>query len=43
MHGWNFTKYLIDRQGNLVARYGSSTAPDDKAMMAKIDELLAKK
>jgi glutathione peroxidase len=40
---WNFTKYLIDRQGNLVARYGSSTAPDDKGMVAKIDELLAKK
>lgn len=40
---WNFTKYLIDREGNLVARYGSSTGPDDKAFVAKIDELLTKK
>jgi glutathione peroxidase len=25
---WNFTKFLIDREGNAVARYGSSTKPD---------------
>jgi len=24
---WNFTKFLVDRQGNVVARYGSSTKP----------------
>ena len=24
---WNFTKFLIDRQGNVVGRFGSSTKP----------------
>ena len=38
---WNFHKYLVDRQGNAVASYGSRTTPDDAALMAKIDELLA--
>lgn len=26
---WNFTKFLIDRQGNVVKRYGSTTKPED--------------
>ncbi len=38
---WNFTKFLVDREGNVVARYDSSTAPSDKEFVAKIDELLA--
>ena len=25
---WNFTKFLIDREGKVVARYGSSTKPE---------------
>lgn len=25
---WNFTKFLIDRAGNVVARYGSTTKPE---------------
>jgi glutathione peroxidase len=41
--GWNFHKYLIDRKGNVVANYSSATKPDDAAMLAKIDELLAAK
>ncbi|KAK9901647.1 hypothetical protein WJX75_006544 [Coccomyxa subellipsoidea] len=24
---WNFTKFLVDRQGNVIKRYGSSTTP----------------
>lgn len=24
---WNFTKFLIDREGNVIKRYGSSTKP----------------
>jgi glutathione peroxidase len=26
---WNFTKFLIDTDGNVVKRYGSTTAPED--------------
>jgi len=26
---WNFTKFLVDRQGQVVQRYGSMTKPED--------------
>jgi glutathione peroxidase len=26
---WNFTKFLVDRDGNPVERYGSTTKPED--------------
>ena len=35
---WNFTKFLIDREGKPVARFGSSTKPD--ALEAPIKKLL---
>lgn len=35
---WNFTKFLIDRQGNVVNRYGSSKKP--KNIAKDIEELL---
>jgi glutathione peroxidase len=38
--GWNFTKYLLDRDGRLVTRYDSSVEPDDPAFMAAVDRLL---
>lgn len=38
---WNFHKYLIDRNGNVVASFGSRTKPDDPALIAKIESLLA--
>lgn len=38
---WNFYKYLIGRDGKVVASYGSRTAPDDKELVAKIESLLA--
>ncbi len=28
---WNFTKFLIDTEGNVVNRYGSTTTPDQIA------------
>jgi glutathione peroxidase-family protein len=24
---WNFTKFLVDRAGNVIGRYGSTTKP----------------
>ncbi len=39
--GWNFHKYLIDREGKVVASYGSRTAPDDKKLNVEIEKLLA--
>lgn len=38
---WNFTKYVIDRQGRVVARFDPRTRPDDPELMAQIDRLLA--
>ena len=37
---WNFTKFLVDKEGNVIKRYGSSTKPKDiaediKALLAK--------
>jgi glutathione peroxidase len=26
---WNFTKFLLDRQGKVVSRYASITTPDE--------------
>jgi glutathione peroxidase len=35
---WNFTKFLIDREGNVVKRYGPQDAP--KAIVKDIEKLL---
>ena len=35
---WNFTKFLIDRSGKVVARFAPSTKPQDLA--PKVEELL---
>jgi len=37
---WNFHKYLINRDGTQVLAFGSMTKPDDKALLARIDEFL---
>jgi glutathione peroxidase len=37
---WNFTKYLVDGDGHLVARWGSKTKPQDPELVAKIESLL---
>ena len=39
--GWNFHKYLIDREGKVVANFSSKTRPDDPALLAKLESLLA--
>ena len=35
---WNFTKFLIDREGNIVGRFEPTTAPSD--MVSDIEKLL---
>lgn len=35
---WNFTKFLVDRKGNVVARYGSMVKPEQ--LKADIEKLL---
>jgi glutathione peroxidase len=37
---WNFEKFLIDRDGKVAARFVPGTAPNDPALVAKIEELL---
>jgi glutathione peroxidase len=39
--GWNFHKYLLDRDGKVVASFGSKVRPDDPALRAKLEALLA--
>jgi glutathione peroxidase len=39
--GWNFHKYLVDRQGNVVASFPSKVKPDDPALVAALEKLLA--
>lgn len=34
---WNFNKYLIDRRGELVERWGATTEPDDPELIAAIE------
>jgi glutathione peroxidase len=40
---WNFEKFLIARDGRVVARYAPDTAPDDPALIASIEAALALK
>ena len=37
---WNFQKYLVDREGRVVAKFAPDTEPDDPRLTGKIDELI---
>ena len=37
---WNFYKYLVDRNGTVVADFPSKVTPDNKELVAKIEALL---
>lgn len=39
--GWNFTKFLIGRDGKVVGRYESKVKPDDAEMTGAIETALA--
>jgi len=37
---WNFEKFLIDRDGEVIARFAPDTSPDDPALVAAIEQAL---
>lgn len=37
---WNFTKFLVDRNGNLVQRFEPAVASDSKKVVAAIEKWL---
>jgi glutathione peroxidase len=39
---WNFHKYVVGRDGTVVAHFGSTTTPQDKALVAEIEKQLAR-
>lgn len=39
---WNFEKFLVSKNGNVVARFAPTMTPDDPAIVAAIDAELAK-
>jgi len=38
---WNFHKYLIDREGRVVASFPSAVEPLDRRLVSRIEQLLA--
>lgn len=38
---WNFEKFLVDRKGEVVARFAPNVAPNDPIVLAAIDKALA--
>jgi len=41
--GWNFTKFLVNRQGQIVARFDSKVKPDSDEVIKAIEAALAAK
>ncbi|MEU7828975.1 MULTISPECIES: glutathione peroxidase [unclassified Nonomuraea] len=37
---WNFEKFLVDREGAVVARFRPRTTPDDPAVIAAIEKVV---
>jgi glutathione peroxidase len=37
---WNFQKYLVDRNGDLVAKFGPRTTPEDETLVQQVEALL---
>jgi glutathione peroxidase len=40
---WNFAKFLVDRNGNVMARFASKTKPDDAQVTEAVEKALAAK
>ncbi|MCA9575617.1 MAG: glutathione peroxidase [Polyangiales bacterium] len=37
---WNFTKFVVDRQGAVVARFAPTTTPEDPELVAAVERAL---
>ncbi|MGD0579674.1 MAG: glutathione peroxidase [Bryobacteraceae bacterium] len=37
---WNFTKFLVDRTGKVIARFGPSVTPDAPELISSVEKLL---
>ena len=37
---WNFTKFLVDRNGNVVQRFEPAVTPDSKEVVSAIEKQL---
>ena len=37
---WNFNKFLINKEGQVVARFGSKTTPEDQELVSTLNKLL---
>lgn len=37
---WNFVKFLINKKGEVVARFNSATSPEDDKLLKKLEDLL---
>ncbi len=40
---WNFQKYLIGRDGTVLAKFGTKTMPDDPKVMDAVEKALTAK
>jgi glutathione peroxidase len=38
---WNFSKYVVDAQGRVIASFPSSTLPDDPKLIAALEQAIA--
>ncbi|SDH41290.1 glutathione peroxidase [Pseudomonas flavescens] len=38
---WNFFKYVVDRKGQVIARFSSMTQPDDPELIAAVEKAIA--
>lgn len=40
---WNFAKFLVDRKGEVIARFDPKTAPESEEVVAAVEKALAEK
>ena len=40
---WNFEKFIVNKKGEVIARFGSRTSPDDQKIVAMIEKELGAK